>query len=727
MSTVKSGGVPAPGVMDPHGLHKLLHPVWFGLVHSALIRELRPRSGERVLDVGAGTGVLAERISASGAAVVCIDPDAGSLAAAEKRLAGRGAEFIAAPAESIPLPDASVDSAVVSLSAHHWQDRDEGFGEIARVLRPGGRLVLAEFRPAGPVRSVLRRLGGGKHGDAPDAATWTGSLARAGFADARVVTGGRASPLALIIQGRKKRAALQVPRSQAGAAAAAAPAVTGGSLWLVLAAMVFGLFMPMLDHLVVNVALPTIQHQLGAGISGLQWIVDAYTLTFAAFMLTGGTLGDRYGRKRFFLAGLALFSLASALAGLSASNGQLVAARALQGVGAALLLPGSLSIISATFPAGKRGLAIGVWGAVSGLAIAVGPVVGGYLVEHASWRSVFFINVPVGIVGLILAAAVVPESRDQAGHRRVDLPGLLAGTLAVSALTYALIEGNARGWTDGRILSAFTAAAVAAAAFAAIEAYRESPMLPVGLLRNRTFAGANIVGALMFFGMIGTIFFLTLYLQDVLGYSPAQAGLRLLPLSGMILIFAPVAGKLSDRVGSRGFMTAGPALTAAGLGLLLLTGPGTPYTAVLLPAFLAMGAGWAITLAPMSTAVMGSAAPGRAGLASAAANTSRELGGVLGVASLGALTTAVFTRAFLAHLANAGIPARAAARITARAGSSAAADGAAGAGRVVRDAMQQSFVGAMHAGIVVAAAAMLCASVVSFLLVRSHVTRIKTR
>jgi predicted MFS family arabinose efflux permease len=250
-------------------------------------------------------------------------------------------------------------------------------------------------------------------------------------------------------------------------------------------------------------------------------------------------------------------------------------------------------------------------------------------------------------------------------------------------------------------------------------------MLPTGLLRNRTFAGANIVGALMFFGMIGTIFFLTLYLQDVLGYSPAQAGLRLLPLSGMILVFAPVAGKLSDRVGSREFMTAGPALTAAGLGLLLLTRPGTPYTAVLLPAFLAMGAGWAITLAPMSTAVMGSVEPGRAGLASAAANTSRELGGVLGVASLGALTTAVFNRALLAHLAGAGIPAGPAARILARAGSSAAAGGTAGASRVVLDATQQSFVHAMHAGIAVAAAAMLCASVVSYLLVRSHVTHTK--
>src|SRR6516164_7094028 len=234
MSTVKAGGAPVPGVMDPHGLHKLLHPVWFGLVHSALIRELRPRAGERVLDVGAGTGALAEKISATGAAVVCIDPDVASLAAAQKRLAGRGAEFVAAPAERIPLPDASADSAVASMSAHHWQDRDQGFGEIARVLRPGGRLVMAEFRPAGPVRSVIRRLGGGKHSGAPGAAAWTGSLIKAGLADARVVTAGRASPLALIIEGRKNPQARDVPRSPAGAPTAGEPAAAGGRLWLVL-------------------------------------------------------------------------------------------------------------------------------------------------------------------------------------------------------------------------------------------------------------------------------------------------------------------------------------------------------------------------------------------------------------------------------------------------------------------------------------------------------------
>jgi SAM-dependent methyltransferase len=223
MNTVTQGAASGSGVMDPHGLHKLLHRVWFGPVHAALVRELRPRPGELVLDVGAGTGVLAERISETGATVVCIEPDAASMRAAERRLAGRGAEFITASAERIPLPDASADGAVVSMSAHHWQDRDRGFREIARVLRPGGRLVMAEFRPAGPVRWIVRRVGGGKHSGAPDAAAWTASLARAGFAGAHVVTGRQASLLALIIQGRKSQKAGEVRQSQAGAANAVAP------------------------------------------------------------------------------------------------------------------------------------------------------------------------------------------------------------------------------------------------------------------------------------------------------------------------------------------------------------------------------------------------------------------------------------------------------------------------------------------------------------------------
>src|SRR5436305_1558225 len=235
--------------------------------------------------------------------------------------------------------------------------------------------------------------------------------------------------------------------------------------WLVLVAMVFGLFMPMLDNLVVNVALPTIQDKLGAGVSGLQWIIDAYTLTFASFMLTGGALGDLYGRKRFFMAGLGVFTLGSLLCGLSGSTGQLVAFRALQGLGAAMLLPGSLSIITATFSGKERGAAIGIWAAISGLAIAIGPIVGGYLVEHVSWQSIFFVNLPIGVLGIAMTWFIVRETRDTTRSRRIDPPGLATGTAGIFFLVYALIEGNAKGWTDGLIVGSFVLAALLLLAF----------------------------------------------------------------------------------------------------------------------------------------------------------------------------------------------------------------------------------------------------------------------
>src|ERR671931_1971928 len=327
--------------------------------------------------------------------------------------------------------------------------------------------------------------------------------------------------------------------------------------WWVLAAMVFGLFMPMLDNLVVNTALPTIRRELGAGISGLQWIIDAYVLAFASFMLTGGALGDLYGRKRFFMTGLVVFPLGSLLCGLSGSTSELIAFRSVQGLGAALLLPGSLSIITATFSGKERGAAIGIWAAMSGMAIAIGPVVGGYLVEHISWQSIFYVNVPIGVIGLAMTYLVVRESRDRSRSRRVDPPGLVTGTAGLFFLVFALIEGNARGWTDPLILGAFALSAVLLASFFYVESHRESPMLPLSFFRIPTFAAANVVAAAVFFAMFGTVFFLTLYLQNVRGYSPVGAGLRLFAFSVVILFVAPVAGRLSDRFGSRWFMTAG--------------------------------------------------------------------------------------------------------------------------------------------------------------------------
>src|SRR5438876_5487705 len=443
--------------------------------------------------------------------------------------------------------------------------------------------------------------------------------------------------------------------------------------WWVLAAMVFGLFMPMLDNLVVNTALPTIQRDLSAGVSGLQWIIDAYVLAFASFMLTGGALGDLYGRKRFFTTGLFVFTAGSLLCGLSSTTGELVAFRFLQGLGSALLLPGSLSIITATFQGRERGAAIGIWAAFSALALAVGPIVGGYLVEHVSWQSIFFVNIPVGAFALTLTTLVVRESRDEHPSRRVDPPGLVTGTAGLFFLVYGLIEGNNRGWTDGWILGSFALAAIILAAFFTIESRSKSPMLPLSFFRIPTFAAANAVAASVFFALFGTVFFLTLYFQNVHGYSPLGAGVRLFPFPVMILLLAPVAGRLSDRYGSRWFMTAGPALSAIALALMLRSQADLSYLRVIFPSIVVWGAGMALTMAPMTAAVMASVPTRHAGVASAATNTSRELGGVFGVALLGAIVTSAFKRGFTGRLTSAGIPH--ATQIVAKAGSKAAAGG----------------------------------------------------
>ena len=502
--------------------------------------------------------------------------------------------------------------------------------------------------------------------------------------------------------------------------------------WLVLVAMVFGLFMPMLDNLVVNVALPTIQDKLGASFSGLQWVIDAYTLTFASFMLTGGALGDLYGRKRFFMAGLVVFMTGSLLCGISGSTSELIAFRALQGLGAAMLLPGSLSIITATFQGHERGTAIGIWAAMSGLAIAIGPVVGGFLVEHVSWQSIFYINVPVGLLGLGLTYYAVTESRDTSKSRRLDPAGLVTGTAGLFFLVFALIEGNTRGWTDGLILGSFALSVVFLSAFFRVESHRTSPMLPLHFFKIPTFAASNVVAAAVFFSLFGTVFFLTLYLQNVLGYTPVQAGLRLLTFSGVILFVAPLSGRLSDRFGSRWLMTIGPLVAAMGLALLLRTTTTPDFVGVLFPAFLVLAAGLAMTMTPMTAAVMASVPPQNAGVASAATNTSRELGGVFGIALLGAVVTGAFARNFFSQLVAKGFPPNVAHRIVETAGSQAAAGGGSARsftnagispeqGQAILNSVHQGFVHAIHVGMFIAIGFMLLASLVSVLFVRSHV------
>ena len=398
--------------------------------------------------------------------------------------------------------------------------------------------------------------------------------------------------------------------------------------------MCFALFMAMLDNTVVNVALPTIQRDLGSGVSGLQWIITAYTLFFASLMLTGGTLGDLYGRKRWFLTGLVVFTSGSLLCGLAPSLHWLVVGRAIQGIGAAALLPGTLSILITTFPDPKeRAQAIGLWAGVSGLALAAGPVLGGVLVDSLGWQSVFFVNVPIGVLALFVALRNVRESSNPEG-RSLDLRGQVLAIVSLGALVYGLIEANNYGWTSPLILALFVVGVAAQAAFLWVEAHTASPMLPLRFFRNPTFAAGSTVAGLISFGMFGIFFFLTLYWQNIQGYSALQMGLRVLPLTAAIIFTAPLAGQVAGRIGSRWPMTVG--MTIAGTGILLLERitPTTAYGALWWN-MLMLGVGMGMVMAPMTAAVTSTVPRARAGMASGTTNATREVGGVFGIALLG--------------------------------------------------------------------------------------------
>jgi len=407
---------------------------------------------------------------------------------------------------------------------------------------------------------------------------------------------------------------------------------------LVLLTMCFALAMAMLDNTVVNVALPSISRELGAGVSGLQWIVDGYVLVFASLLLTGGIAGDRYGRKRMFLLGLTIFTIASALCGLSASTAQLIGARALQGAGAALLMPGTLSIIAVTFPPHERAKAIGLWAGMSALALALGPTVGGLMVEHLGWQSVFFLNVPIGVIAFITATRTVRESRSEI-MRELDLPGLVLGSGALLAATYGLIEANAKGWTDPTILASLAAAGVLLVAFLGWELHSPTAMMPLRLFRIPAFSAGNTVAFAVSLGMFATFFFLSLYMQLIRGYTPFEAGVRFLPMTVAIILTAPNAGRFASKHGSRLPMTYGLLLAGGGLLALSRLDVDTSY-GWMLPVFVLMGHGMGSTMTPMTAAVMNAVGPERAGLGSATTNTSREVGGVFGIALLGSVLTA---------------------------------------------------------------------------------------
>jgi EmrB/QacA subfamily drug resistance transporter len=406
--------------------------------------------------------------------------------------------------------------------------------------------------------------------------------------------------------------------------------------WWTLAAVSLGLFMIMLDNTVVNVALPSIQRDLGARLSELEWIVSGYALTFAAFLLTGGKLADLLGRRRIFVIGLVIFSGASLACALAPGAGFLIGARVVQGVGAALMNPATLSIITATFPPRQRGTAIGIWVGVSATALAIGPLIGGLLTEHAGWNSIFYVNVPIGAVAVAASFLLIDESKDTSREQRLDLPGLVSSGLGLFSLTYALIEANNHGWTSGRILGAFALAAVSLVAFVVLEQRQRLPMLDLSLFRSSTFAGANTVLLLVTLAMFGIFFFVSLYMQNILGYSAVQAGAAFLPLTLLVVVVAPVAGRLSDRLGSRALMAIGMTLVTIELLYFSRLGVHESYW-TLVPGMLLGGVGMPLVMTPASAAALSGVPVDKAGVGSAVLNTSRQVGGSLGVALMGTI------------------------------------------------------------------------------------------
>ncbi|MET0836303.1 MAG: MFS transporter, partial [Thermoleophilaceae bacterium] len=444
----------------------------------------------------------------------------------------------------------------------------------------------------------------------------------------------------------------------------------GNRRWWTLAAMCFALFMIMLDNTVVNVALPSIQEDLGATLSGLEWTVNAYTLTFAVLLVTGGRLGDIFGRRRMFLFGVAVFSLSSAAIGLAPDQGWLVAGRAVQGIGAAFMMPATLSIITNAFPPEERGKAIGTWAGVSALALAIGPVVGGALAEYVSWRAIFFLNLPVAVGAVAVTLFATHESRDETTEHHVDFPGILALSAGLTALVLALVEGNQWGWGSPEIVALLVVSVIALVVFALLEPRVREPMVNFSFFRSRTFLGANVIAFIVTFAMLSTFFFIALYMQNILGYSAVEAGVRFLPSTLMIVLIAPLAGRLTDRVGPRPLMVSGLALTTFSLFLQTRIDVDTGY-GLLLPAFILLGIGMALVMSPMSTAAMNAVSADKAGVASGILSMSRMVGGTFGVAAIGALFQHLARSDLQDSLAGTGVSAATRERIVENLGSGA--------------------------------------------------------
>ncbi len=492
---------------------------------------------------------------------------------------------------------------------------------------------------------------------------------------------------------------------------------------LVLVSLCLALSMVMLDGTVVNTALPTMQASLGASVSGLQWIVDGYVLALASFMLTGGTLGDRFGRRFMLITGIAIFTVGSVLCGLAPSAGALVAFRIVQGVGAAALMPGTLSILSNVFtvPA-ERARAIGIWAGVSGIALASGPVIGGLLADTLGWPAIFFLNLPVGVVAIVVIRRVTPESKDPQG-RRPDLAGVALSVLTLGPLTFALIQGNDSGWNSPLIAGSLALSALSLVALLLVESRIEHPMLQLQFFRNPTYAAAVASGGLVSFALFGMNVYFSLFFQRAQGHGALESGLRMLSISAVMTVVMPVAGRLTSTFGSKPVMMVGMSLGSVGMFSLLTVEPDTSYLTIG-PRMLLVGAGMALCMPSTTAAVMNSVPVARAGMGSATLNTGRQVGSVVGVALLGAMVSAAVASSMAAQLADLALPVADRAAV-----SEALARGGAGLAEIlpngfdiatVRSSYAVAFTEGMHRALAGAGVALLLALVlVSFVVRRS--------
>ena len=429
----------------------------------------------------------------------------------------------------------------------------------------------------------------------------------------------------------------------------------GAEPWI-LAATILGSSMVFIDGTVVNVALPALQKSLDASVLDVQWVVESYALFLAALLLAGGSMGDRYGRRRMFCLGVALFGLTSVGCGLAQNVGQLIAARALQGVAGALLVPGSLAIISASFDEEKRGRAIGAWSGFTAITAGIGPVLGGWLIEHVSWRAAFFINVPLALIVLWISYLRVPDSRDDAANARLDWPGAVSTTVGLGSLVYGLIESSRLGFGHALVLGALLGGVALLAVFFFVEARSPNPMLPLALFRSRNFAGANLLTIFLYTALGGGMFFFPLDLIQVQGYSATAAGAAWLPFILILFFLSPRSGAWVKKYGPSRLLVAGPSITALAYGLFTIPGVGGGYWTTFFPGIVVLGIGMALSVAPLTTTVMNAVPRNRAGVASGVNNAVSRIGGLLGVALLGIVIVHSFNRELDRRLATIEVP-----------------------------------------------------------------------